>query len=388
MLHTSIDQDILQSSLASTGNGVNRALDNLAYSIETGSGHHGSKQIAGDILPLPAQPLSPSPALDFEQSSWRPLPPEEPSHTRQPAPRSSLSDPAAQSDTRALGKRRRHTRSEMTGERPKRSPHMTPAGSQSSEYRLESRNSIFSTKQTTPLSGMSIHQDATDLTRQELASSKGVDCHGPSGGSARPRSMTCKGKIGICLPEQFQSARPFNKNERLMAEFLSQAVSGKSLGWHIYWITPAAFTVKVLAKSSDLSRISYYQRRQLHQFLVYFGRHNCDIHQNGVCSIEKQQIDNERGCQAHIKRHRIDPTVEKRLSQLTEEAKAILEDCGIPWRTYSFKDEFATSNDSDHQLSLIPYSQFLTSEALKDQLSEPADTACTVRDLLSTQYSE
>jgi hypothetical protein len=130
----------------------------------------------------------------------------------------------------------------MTGERLKRSLHMTPAGSQSSEYCLESRASIVSTKQTTPLSDVSIHQDATDLTRQELASSKGVDCHGTN--------MTCDGKIGICLPEQFQSARPFNKDELLMAEFLSQAVSGKSLGWHIYWITPASFTMKVLAKSS------------------------------------------------------------------------------------------------------------------------------------------
>jgi hypothetical protein len=238
----SIDHDDPQPSLASTGDSVTRAFGDLAYPIATGPGHHDSMEIAGHVLPLPAQPLLSSPGIHAKELSRRPLPPGINIQPQQPSIEPSLRETVIQSDRIAVGKRKRHTRSEMTGERLKRSLHMTPAGSQSSEYCLESRASIVSTKQTTPLSDVSIHQDATDLTRQELASSKGVDCHGTN--------MTCDGKIGICLPEQFQSARPFNKDELLMAEFLSQAVSGKSLGWHIYWITPASFTMKVLAKSS------------------------------------------------------------------------------------------------------------------------------------------
>jgi hypothetical protein len=96
--------------------------------------------------------------------------------------------------------------------------------------------------------------------------------------------------------------------------------------------------MKVIAKSSGLSRIPYHERMQLHQFLVYFGRHNRDIHKHDVCSVAKQQIEKERGGHAYIKRHRIEPTADKRLSQMTEEAKAILDACGIPWRTYSLDE--------------------------------------------------
>jgi hypothetical protein len=229
-----IDHDDPQPSLASTGNSVTRAFGDLAYPIATGPGYHDSMGVAGHVLPLPAQPLLSSPGIHAKELSRRPLPPGINIQPQQPSIEPSLHETVIQSDRIALGKRKRHTRSEMTGERLKRSSHVTPAGSQSSEYCLESRASIVSTEQTTPLSDVSIHQDATDLTRQELVSSKGVDCHGTSGVSACHRSMMCDGKIGICLPEQFQYARPFNKDELLMAEFLSQAVSGKSLGWHIY----------------------------------------------------------------------------------------------------------------------------------------------------------
>jgi hypothetical protein len=139
-------------------------------------------------------------------------------------------------------------------------------------YHGMSPTSDVDTTRTASFSGMSTYQNRVGLSYQEGASVNKVIDSDTGGSLAIRQSLECNGKIGFCGLQHHWVVRPFEKNELLMADFLSQVLSSQPLGWHIYWITSTSFTPNWWPRIGRLSNIVHSEQQQLCRFFFCFGR--------------------------------------------------------------------------------------------------------------------
>jgi hypothetical protein len=209
-------------------------------------------------------------------------------------------------------------------------------------YHGMSPTSDVDTTRTASFSGMSTYQNRVGLSYQEGASVNKVIDSDTGGSLAIRQSLECNGKIGFCGLQHHWVVRPFEKNELLMADFLSQVLSSQPLGWHIYWITSTSFAPNWWPRIGRLSNIVHSERQQLCRFLFCFRTHNLDIHQHGTCAIARDEIEVAKGRHRSFKKnallHTFQDTTERDLTDLAKTAELILYNHGIAWKTSGIAD--------------------------------------------------